>query len=152
MPVVSYVWLSNSPPIVGVSCHQSSSTLALVAASRRFSLCWLEESQARAYSFLATHSGKEMDDKLTRAGLAHLPGSKLGVPVVKDSVAYLECRMVQKRRFGDHILIIGAVAAALASEDFGEYWRFKSYAPILYTGWQGKLGIYRARRTESKPS
>jgi flavin reductase (DIM6/NTAB) family NADH-FMN oxidoreductase RutF len=35
---------------------------------------------------------------------------------------------------GDHFLVLGAVVDAQASDDFAEYWGFRSYSPVLYVG------------------
>ena len=64
------------------------------------------------------------------------------MPVPDSASAALECRLTGKERFGDHILLVGRVVAAYASEDFEDYWQFKQYKPIMYTGWQGGLGTY----------
>lgn len=92
--------------------------------------------------FLASHSGRESRDKLSDAGLGHRRGRKLDVPVIQGSVAALECTLWMRKRFGDHVLIVGKVEEALASKDFKDYWSFKSYKPILYAGWQGRLATY----------
>lgn len=144
MPVVSYASVSEVPSLVAVSCAPLAFTYLVIAKSRLFSLCFLDRSQTRAVEFLATHSGRGTDDKLADSGLSHRPGRKLDVPVVKESVASLECSLWARRRLGDHVLIVGKVEAAYASADFADYWRFRKYEPILYTGWQGRLTTYDA--------
>lgn len=149
MPVVSYASVSAEPPLVGIACAPRSFTLKLAVASGEFTLCFLDKSRADALTFLATHSGRAFPDKLAAAGLPHRRGSKVGAPVVSDSAAVVECSVSSHRRLGDHILLVGRVEAASASGDFHGYWRFRRYAPILYTGWQGRFSTYGAasRRT-----
>jgi flavin reductase (DIM6/NTAB) family NADH-FMN oxidoreductase RutF len=142
MPVVSYTSVSDVPSLVAVSCAPSAFTYRVIAKSRLFSLCFVGRDQTRAVEFLATHSGRGTSDKLADSGLSHRRGKKLDVPVVKESVASLECSLWGKRRLGDHVMIVGKVEAAEASADFAEYWRFKKYRPILYTGWQGRLTTF----------
>jgi flavin reductase (DIM6/NTAB) family NADH-FMN oxidoreductase RutF len=139
MPVVSYASISEDPPLVAVSCNPGATTYRTVMKSRLFSLCFLDRSRASAVEYLATHSGRTTRDKLLDAGLEHGRGLRLDVPIIENCVASLECTLSAKRKFGDHVLIVGTVEAALASDDFDEYWRFVDYRPILYTGWQGKL-------------
>jgi flavin reductase (DIM6/NTAB) family NADH-FMN oxidoreductase RutF len=55
-------------------------------------------------------------------------------PVLDDAAAWLECRVEWLREAGDHFLVLGAVVDAQASDDFAEYWGFRSYSPILYVG------------------
>jgi len=139
MPVVSFTSLSESPPIVGVSSSRSHRTYKTALASRRFSLCWLDLKESRAVEQLALHSGTEFRDKLSAAGLKHHRGRSLDVPVIDSAVAVLECSLVKTMRFGDHSFLVGNVLDAYATDDFREYWEFRTYQPILYTGWRGGL-------------
>ena len=144
MPVVSYASLSASPPLVGVSCDPRAFTYIMIAKAGIFSLCFLDRKHLSAVEFLATHSGRISADKLADSGLGHHNGTRLDVPVITESVASLECALVAKKKFGDHVLVVGEVEAARASADFGEYWRFNTYRPILYAGWQGRLSTFRS--------
>lgn len=142
MPVTSCVALSEVPPLVGISCDPRAFTFLLVVGSRRFSLCFLDRAYVSKMGFLATHSGRSGPDKLADAGLGHDRGIKLDVPVIRDSAAVLECSLTTRRRFGDHVLVVGKIESARAADDFHEYWRYDAYRPILYTGWQGGMTTY----------
>lgn len=142
MPVVSYTSLSEAPALLGVSCSPDAFTYRLITRSRLFSLCLVDRDQVQAIEFLASHSGRNSRDKLADSGLSHRRGSKLDVPVVLESVASLECSLMTRKRLGDHVLIVGKVEAAHVSGDFNGYWRFRSYKPVLYTGWQGHLTTF----------
>ncbi len=134
--------LSESPPLIGVSSAPSHYTFRSIAHSKAFSLTWFDRSFSKAVEVLASTSSGPGADKLSLAGLSHHPGRKLKVPVPDAASAVLECRLVGKRKFGDHVLLVGLVVVAYASEDFKDYWLFREYRPILYTGWQGGLGTY----------
>lgn len=146
MPVVSYISISSKPPLVGVACSLGNFTARLASCSGAFTLCIVGRSMAGPMSYLAEHSGREVDDKLVAAGLKHRPGRLVPAPVVVGSSAVLECTLHSKRRAGDHHLLVGKVQTAYASQDFVSYWRFRSYEPILYTGWRHGLSTYRPRR------
>lgn len=145
MPVVSFMSLSERPPIVGVSCASESFTLKLAIASGAFSLCILDRKHARSLAYLGSHSGKESSDKLRASGLKHTRGKRVRAPVISESVAVLECAPVGRSVIGDHTLLLGFVSAAFASADFHDYWRFRTYRPLLYTGWRGGLTAYSGR-------
>jgi flavin reductase (DIM6/NTAB) family NADH-FMN oxidoreductase RutF len=142
MPVVSVIMLSESPALVGVSSAPTHRTFRTIARSKTFSLSWLDRNFSKTLEALTSTPSKEGADKLSLAGLSHHPGRKLKVPVPDSASAVLECRLLGKKKFGDHVLLVGHVAAAYASEDFKDYWAFKEYKPILYTGWQGGLRTY----------
>jgi flavin reductase (DIM6/NTAB) family NADH-FMN oxidoreductase RutF len=143
MPVISYVALSEEPPLFGVSCAQTSFTLGVVKEAHAFSVCLLGAESVASMELLASGKGRRGSDKLMGAGLKHRPGRRLGVPIISGSVAALECSLERSLKTGDHVLVVGRVEAASASSDFRDYWRFRSYRPILYTGWRDGMGVYK---------
>jgi len=143
MPVVSYAALSEKPPLFGVSCAKDSFTLRTSMAARAFSISLLDDEHVGAVSKLASRKGREGADKMDEAGLKHRRGTKLGAPIVVGSVAALECALLRTLRMGDHVLLVGRIESAVANDDFREYWRFASYHPILYAGWDQGVELYR---------
>jgi flavin reductase (DIM6/NTAB) family NADH-FMN oxidoreductase RutF len=157
MPVISYCSLSERPPLFGVSCSRSSQTLKVVAKSKAFSVCLLGEDRAKSVSLLASRKGSAGADKLATAGLGHEKGKALGTPLILGAVAALECSLLRSLRLGDHVFLVGKIESALAEGDFRNYWRFKSYRPLLYAGWQGGMRLYqepsrRTRRLQNRTS
>jgi flavin reductase (DIM6/NTAB) family NADH-FMN oxidoreductase RutF len=134
--------LSESPPIVGVSSAPTHHTFRTIARSKTFSLSWLDRKYKGSVEKLASSGGRPGFDKLSSAGLSHHKGKRLRVPVPDVASAVLECKLLRTRRIGDHVLLLGQVVVAHSSEDFKDYWLFKEYRPILYTGWRRGLGIY----------
>jgi len=145
MPVVSYSSVSDSPPMVAVSCLRDGFTCQLALKARSFSLCILEMKHADAVARLGSTSGSLVKDKLAAAGLRHKRGSALRVPVIVGAVASLECALKSRRGIGDHFMLIGEVKAARAEPAFTDYWDFEKYVPILYAGWQDGLATYTPR-------
>lgn len=139
MPVVSYTSVSDSPPMVAVSSVPSHYTCKLVLEAGCFSLCILDRDHAGAIARLASVSGRKVEDKLTDAGLKYSVGEKVKVPVVHDATATLECSLSAKKRFGDHLLLVGEVRAARSTGAFDGFWDFTRYRPLLYTGWRDGL-------------
>jgi flavin reductase (DIM6/NTAB) family NADH-FMN oxidoreductase RutF len=145
MPVVSVVSLSNDPSLIGVSSSPKHSTHQAILKANCFSLSWVDASLVRSLEVLGTtpHSAA---DKLRSAGLGHARGRALDVPIVEDAVASLECSLYARHPFGDHELLVGEVQDARASDDFQDYWRFRTYDPVLYTGIQdGSLRTFEPR-------
>ena len=139
MPVVSYTSVSDSPPMVAVSSVPSHYTCRLVLDAGCFSLCILDRDHAGAIARLASVSGAKVEDKLADAGLEYSRGEKLKVPVILNSAATLECSLAAKRKFGDHLLLVGEVKSARATDAFDGFWDFARYRPLLYTGWREGL-------------
>jgi flavin reductase (DIM6/NTAB) family NADH-FMN oxidoreductase RutF len=139
MPVVSYASVSDAPPMIAVSSVPSHYTCKLALEAGCFSLCILDREHAGAIARLASVSGSKVEDKLADAGLKHTRGEKLKVPVIQGASATLECSLAAKRKFGDHMLLVGEVRSARATEAFDGFWDFARYRPLLYTGWRGGL-------------
>ena len=142
MPVVSYASVSDSPPLVAVACNPSSFTCKLALRARSFSLSLVDRAHLGAMERLATTSGSSAADKLADAGLHHRRGAASHVPVVAEAKATLECKLNSKHKLGDHLLLVGLVEAAYASEAFSDFWDFHRYKPILYTGWREGMSTY----------
>ena len=115
MPVVSYTSVSDSPPMVAVSSAPSHYTCKLVLEAGSFSLCVLDRDHAGAIARLASVGGGKVEDKLADAGLEYSKGEKLKVPIIKGSAATLECKLAAKRRFGDHLLLVGEVTPTIST-------------------------------------
>ena len=142
MPVVSLVSLANDPPMVGFSSSPSHSTLKAVLASGMFSVSWLDRRYSGPIVELGSKTGAGARDKLTLVGLNHTRGKALGVPIVKESSASLECRVVASEEYGDHVFVVGRVERAEASEDFRDYWGFEGYKPTMYAGIEKPIGNF----------
>lgn len=142
MPVVAYASISDSPPLLGAACSPFAFTFKLSVKACAFSFCLLDRRHLRAIERLASVSGAKVEDKLAEVGLRHSRGSKVGAPMITDSVATIECSLFSKRKMGDHVLLVGKVEACNASEDFSDFWAFRMYKPILYTGWRDGMTIY----------
>ena len=142
MPVVSYASVSDSPPMVAVACNPEGFTCKLAQRAGSFSLSLLGKEHLSALARLATVSGARVKDKLADAGLEHADGATLKVPALKGSHATLECRIVSKRRTGDHLLLVARVEAASSTGAFTDFWDYRSYSPILYTGWKGGMTTF----------
>jgi flavin reductase (DIM6/NTAB) family NADH-FMN oxidoreductase RutF len=143
MPAVSYASISDSPPLVGVSCSPRAFTYRLAAKAGAFSLCVVDGKLIRSVEKLATVSGAKVADKLREVGLPYHAATSVEAPVLDDSVAEIECVVHLKKKTGDHTLLVGRVTACRASSDFSDFWAYKKYRPILYTGWRGGMSTYR---------
>lgn len=142
MPVVSYASVSVRPPLVAVGCDPASFTFKLASRAGAFSLCLLDRKRLKAIERLAATSGRTVDDKLQAAGLTHSKGKEVDVPVIEGADAVIECVVHSKRRLGDHFLVVGLVKTASASASFSDFWNFRRYRPILYTGWRDGMSTY----------
>jgi flavin reductase (DIM6/NTAB) family NADH-FMN oxidoreductase RutF len=95
--------VSFDPLLVGLSVNPENFSRSLLHQSRIFTVNVLKKGQLDLARHFGTQSGRDVD-KLT--GQRWREGA-LGTPILSDAAAYLDCRVVDLVRAGDHELILG---------------------------------------------
>ena len=134
MPANSCMPLSFNPQLIGLSVNPEHRTHTLISESNYFCVNWINRKHSPKMELLASRSGEDVKDKLSAAGFSVTIGRTTPLPVLKEAVAVVECKVKERHVIGDHDLFVAEGLDAYASPDFGKYWRFKNYWPILYTG------------------
>ena len=111
--------VSERPPYVAVAVRDDRYTHGVVLDSSTFALSVLRDDQVAVATHFAETSG-EYHDKLYGIPYGQSPN---GSPILLDCLAYLDCRVLDTARAGDHTVFIGEVIA-------GESYR--SDYPLLY--------------------
>ena len=103
-------WLSQcsfKPPLVMVGSQRESNSTKMILETKRFAINFVDKSQAD----IVKHFFKP----------AHLVGDKLSgyelmisnnIPILKVSLAYLECEVRDRLTIGDHTVIIAEIVSA----------------------------------------
>ena len=99
---------SERPPCVAVAVRDDRYTRDIVAESSVFSLSVLREDQVNVATYFGDTSG-EYHDKFQGIPYGKTPA---GAPVLLDCLAYLDCRVLDTVRAGDHTVFVGEVTAA----------------------------------------
>lgn len=115
LTVASFASLSLNPPLVLVCIASSSSSHEPIVKSQKFGVSILASDQADVSGRFASRGA----DKF--AGLEIRRGT-LGVPLIANALATLECRVHQQISGGDHSIFIGEVVDTWTREG----------APLLY--------------------
>ena len=102
----SLVSISLDPPLVLVGLERESATRAAVLETRAFNVSVL----TRAQEFIADRFAGRAPAVDWRT-LRHHPGNN-GIPLLDGCAAWLECRVTQSHRAGDHDIVIGEVESA----------------------------------------
>jgi len=111
--------ISERPPCVAVAVREDRYTHGLILESATFSLSVLREDQVDLAAHFAETSG-EYREKLRGIPYGLSPS---GSPVLLDCLAYLDCKVLDTARAGDHTVFIGEV---IAGETYGPDY------PLLY--------------------
>ncbi len=123
MTASSVTSVSLRPPLLLVSLTNQSRTLAAIRAKRAFTVHLLRSDQQD----LAGHFAGSGDPEAIEA-----PDHRvvLGAPVLPDVLAWSVCLREAEHVYGDHTLVIGAVAAAQAGIGRPLVWHDRAYAEL----------------------
>jgi len=112
-------WVTQAafePPMVAVAVENTSKTIALMRDSHHFAISVLQQGQRDLAGKLG-RSSEQSPQKLK--GIKTKPGPISGVPVLADSLGWVECRVVATLPSGDHTLVLGEVVAAGVEHEDG---------------------------------
>ena len=104
----SFTSVSADPPTILICVDQRSKSLGAIEASGAFSINVLTLDQQRAFRVFAGMEGT-IEDKFSASGELVEPAGT-GSPILKGSLAWLDCRVVAKHPGGTtHVILVGEV-------------------------------------------
>ncbi len=119
MTVTSFASVSLSPPQILVCLNDSAETGESIKKSGIFAVNILASDQESVSNNFA--GGNSMQERFSATSWTD---GVTGVPVLNDSLASLECEVVQEMRAGTHWVIVGEVKNVIC----------RSGHPLLYFG------------------
>lgn len=108
MTVSSFTSVSLDPPLVTVSLMKDSRTLDMILGSNSFAITILTSEQIEVSRVFAGQIG---DDENRFADIETIQ-LVTGAPMIKDGLAFFDCKVYEKYEFATNSLIIGEVIAA----------------------------------------
>ena len=118
----SFTSVSLHPPLILVCVSQKAQSYPAIQAAGRFAVNILSRGQESASRRFATSTTAPSEEKFV--GVEYRPGP-LGLPVLADALAHLECAVVHAYPGGDHTIFVGQVETAECRDDAGK-------EPLLY--------------------
>ena len=109
MTASSVTSLSLTPPLMLICLNNEMPTTTAVGRARAYAVNVLDHSSQH----LADQFAKPSPDKFRSVSLRT---GVLGVPLLADALAHIECRVVENVVGGSHTIFIGQVAGAIARE------------------------------------
>ena len=106
------VRVSEEPVMIQVAIWDQNYSHELAQDCDHFVVQLLAEGQQEIARHFGRNSGREMD-KL--AGYSTHPGLS-GIPILEDCLAYLECKVIFHKQFGDHMILVGKVINSRVNE------------------------------------
>ena len=99
-------WISQvsfKPPLIMASIAPARYTHGLIKSAGYFGINTLSEDQIKLAKHFGFQTGRKVD-KLAK--IEHFEAGH-GSPVLKDALAYIECKLINAFEAGDHTLFIG---------------------------------------------
>lgn len=120
MTASAFTSVSLDPPLVLICSHTTSRFHQAVLKSGTWGVSILAEKGIEASAWFA-HRGRELEDQL-----AHIPYHRggLGVALIDNALAWLECETTAVHDGGDHAIIVGSVVGAAVCDGVDD--------PLLY--------------------
>lgn len=110
-----YMPISFSPPLVCIGIAPQRYSHDLISRSGEFVVNIPSIDLVEEMHFCGTKSGRNID-KFAATSLTSIPAKVVKVPLIKECIGHLECKVVQTHVCGDHTLFVGHVVSACADE------------------------------------
>ena len=92
--------LSEEPPRLGVAIDRESYTYELIHKYKEFTVNVIDPTLIDKVWYVGTKSGRK-EDKIKAVGLTLHPSNKISVPGLAESLAFIECRVVNEVHVGE---------------------------------------------------
>jgi len=135
--IITLAWAmptSINPPLVVLSIAPKRHSYRMIEETGEFVVNIPTMEIVNQSLFCGRISGAKVD-KFKDAPLTPTPAKKVKAPIIKECVAHLECKLVQKIATGDHTLFVGEILAAYVNKEiFSQTYDVKKAKHIFHMG------------------
>jgi len=135
--IITLAWAmptSINPPLVAISISPKRFSHTLIEESKEFVVNIPTMNILKETLFCGRKSGRD-HDKFKEAGLTPLPAKKVKVPIIKECIAHLECKLHSQFTTGDHTIFVGEIVEAYADKEaFTEEYNLEKVKMIFHLG------------------
>ncbi len=108
--------ISYSPFLIGIFVNPKHYTYKLLNENLEFGVSMACVDQAGLVHSVGNTSGRHVD-KFKKFKIKTMPSKFIKPPLVKGSVMNAECKVIMKKKIGDHELFVGKVLRALVDDE-----------------------------------
>lgn len=113
---IGWSMLCNSRPRCwAIALYHKHYSHKVISETDEFVFCIPSYKQKKDILYCGSVSGWNVD-KLKNCKLKITPSKKVKPPLIKDSIACFECKVIQKAKAPDHTIFIGEILAAYISD------------------------------------
>lgn len=135
--IITLAWsmpTSQDPPMVAMSIAPRRLSHKMIEKTGEFVINVPTMDIVKETLFCGRISGRKCD-KFKEAPLTTLHAKKVRPPIIKECIAHLECKLIEKITTGDHTLFVGKVLTAYANQGvFGKTFNIRKVKPIYHMG------------------
>lgn len=102
LTVSAFCSVSLDPPYILICVDKQSSANSVIQGANAFAVNILRHDQAE----LSNHFARRTENKFS--SVKYVPG-QLGMPLLQDTLGYLECSLAKQVDAGDHYIYVGQV-------------------------------------------
>lgn len=116
--VATVAWtgmVNTIPPKTYISLRKCRYSFELIEESGEFAINLTTADMIRAVDYCGMYTGRKTD-KFKKCGLTKAPASKISAPLLAESPLCLECRVVERRELGTHVLLLADIVATDVEE------------------------------------
>lgn len=100
--------ISVNPPLIAVASVPSHHTYQNIAKTREMVVNIPSEDILQEL-WITGEKFPQGINEIEKAGLTQMPSDEVSPPWIKESIAYMECKVEKTIECGDHILVVGEV-------------------------------------------
>ncbi|MFN4032038.1 MAG: flavin reductase family protein [Fimbriimonadales bacterium] len=108
--------VSLKPPLIGVFVGEERFTRGLIERAATFGVSLIAEDQAWIGRVCGRHSGREVN-KIAAFSIPVEPAQWIDAPLIAGAAAQFECRVLDRRVYGSHMLVVGEPLRAVGNPD-----------------------------------
>lgn len=98
--------VSLTPPLIGVFVGAERFTRSLIERATTFGVSLIAEEQAWIGRVCGRLSGRELN-KIAEFDIPTEPAHYIAAPLIAGAAAQFECRVLDRRVYGSHMLVVG---------------------------------------------
>lgn len=116
--IITLAWagtVNSEPPMLSISVRKERYSHTIIKDSGVFGVNLVSKDIVKQCDYCGVKSGRDTD-KFADTGLTKFQGTATGVPLIAESPASLECRVVNILELGSHDMFIGRIENVSVSE------------------------------------
>ncbi|MDH5779806.1 MAG: flavin reductase family protein [Candidatus Bathyarchaeota archaeon] len=133
--VMAVAWImpvSVTPPYIAMTLRPQRHSYKLLTETTEFTVNIPDFNLAKQVVFCGRRSGRDYD-KFKETGLTPMKARTISASIIKECIAHLECKLEKVIEVHDHILCIGKVMTAYASNKcYRRLYDLSQHQPLLH--------------------